>query len=238
MRRSLSAGFQYVRTSATALTLIGLVGVLGMFAFNTNVLVPLFAQNVLHVGATGLGVLFSAMGLGSVIAGMYAAFTQKVAWSRIIVGAIGMGVAELGFAFSRSYPLSILLMLLTGLSMHTFFTSANTGIQQRVPDHLRGRVMGIYMTVNMGTMPFGNLASGGIAAAFGAPAAMAAGAVAALAGLAGIGAVILVKRSTADLRLAADDSVSVGEGGVQSPAAEDRTMGAQRQTATGAGRAG
>ena len=238
MRRSLSAGFQYVRTSAAALTLIGLVGVLGMFAFNTNVLVPLFAQNVLHVGATGLGVLFSAMGLGSVIAGMYAAFTQKVAWSRIIVGAIGMGVAELGFAFSRSYPLSILLMLLTGLSMHTFFTSANTGIQQRVPDHLRGRVMGIYMTVNMGTMPFGNLASGGIAAAFGAPAAMAAGAVAALAGLAGIGAVILVKRPTADLRLAADDSVSVGEGGVQSPAAEDRTMGAQRQTATGAGRAG
>ncbi len=204
MRQSLAGGFAYVRSSPTALTITALVGVLGMFAFNTQVLVPLFAQNVLHEGATGLGVLFSAMGLGSVVAGLFAAFSQQARWSRILIGAVGMGVAELGFAFSHSYPLSIALMTLTGLSMHTFFTSANTGIQQRVPDQLRGRVMGIYMTVNMGSMPFGNLASGAIASAFGAPAAMAAGAIAALAGRSGIGAWMFVHRTSADFRLEVD----------------------------------
>jgi MFS family permease len=199
--RSLAGGFRYMRHSATALTITCLVGVLGLFTFNTQVLVPLFAQNVLHVGATGLGVLFAAMGVGSLTAGLIAAFAQKASWTRMVIGALGLGLFELAFAFSRSYPLSIVLMVLTGLSMHTFFTSANTGIQQRVPDHLRGRVMGIYMTVNMGTMPFGNLAAGGIAGAFGAPVAMAAGAIAALAGLAGIGAWMIAHRATADFRL-------------------------------------
>jgi MFS family permease len=229
MRQSLAGGFHYVRKTPAALTITALVGVLGLFAFNTQVLIPLFAANVLHVGATGLGVLFSAMGVGSVAAGLVAAFSQRARWSRILIGAMGMGVAELGFAFSHSYPVSILLMVLTGLSMHTFFTSANTGIQQRVPDQLRGRVMGIYMTVNMGTMPFGNLAAGGIASAFGAPAAMAAGAIAALAGLSGIGTWMLLHRATADFRLAVDD-----------PAAADRRAGqvtlGERSVAMVAGR--
>ncbi|MHB8575760.1 MAG: MFS transporter, partial [Dehalococcoidia bacterium] len=179
-------------------------GVMGMFAFTTNVLAPLFAQNVLHVGATGLGVLFSAMGVGSLVAGLIAAFSQEARWSRMLTGALGMVLAEIGFAFSRSYPLSIVLIGCVGFCMFTFITAANTGIQQRVPDRLRGRVMGIYMTVNMGSAPFGNLAAGTIAGAFGAPAAMAAGAVAALLGLSGIGTWMFRHRATADLRLAMD----------------------------------
>ncbi len=205
IRRSLAEGFSYVRHTPTALTITGLIGVLGLFAFTTNVLVPLFAQDVLHVGAAGLGVLFSAMGVGSLIAGVIAAFSQEARWSRMLIGGLGMALAELAFGASRSYPLSIVLMGLVGLFMFTFITSANTGIQQRVPDRLRGRVMGIYMAVNMGTQPFGNLAAGGIAGIFGAPVAMLCCALAALAGLASIGSWMFAHRRTSDLRLAPDD---------------------------------
>jgi len=103
----------------------------------------------------------------------------------------------------------VALMGLTGLSMITFFTSANTGIQRRVPDRLRGRVMGIYMTVNMGTTPFGNLAAGGIAGAFGAPVAMAAGAFAGLAGLGAICGWMLRIRGRADLTLESEELLAV-----------------------------
>ncbi len=205
LRRSLAEGFAYMRHTPTALTITGLIGVMGMFAFTSNVLVPLFAQDVLHVGATGLGVLFSAMGVGSLIAGLIAAFAQEARWSRMLLGAVGMALAELGFALSRNYALSIVLVGLVGLFMFTFITSANTGIQQRVPDRLRGRVMGIYMAVNMGSTPFGNLAAGGIAGAFGAPMAMLVGAVGALAGLSGVGAWMFRHRATADLRLSVEE---------------------------------
>jgi MFS family permease len=205
IRRSLAEGFSYVRHTPTALTITSLIGVLGLFAFTTNVLVPLFAENVLHVGATGLGVLFSAMGIGSLMAGLIAAFAQAARWSRMLIGGLGMALAELAFALSRNYPLSIVLMGLVGFCMFTFITSANTGIQQRVPDRLRGRVMGIYMAVNMGSQPFGNLAAGGIAGLFGAPVAMLFCAVAALTGLTGIGGWMAAHRHTADLRLAPDD---------------------------------
>lgn len=204
VRRSLAEGFAYMRHTPTALTITAMIGVMGMFAFTSNVLVPLFAQNVLNVGASGLGVLFSAMGVGSLLAGLIAAFAQEARWSRMYVGGLGMGLAELVFALSKNYAISILAVGFVGLFMFTFITSANTGIQQRVPDRLRGRVMGIYMAVNMGSTPFGNLAVGGIAGAFGAPVAMFAGGAAALAGIAGIGSWMLRHRATADLRLAPD----------------------------------
>ena len=208
MRRSLAQGFQYVRHTPTALTITGLVAVLGLFGFTTNVLVPLFADDVLRVGATGLGVLFSAMGVGSLVAGVLAAFSQEARWSRMLAGALGMAIAEIAFAFSRSYVLSIVLMGLIGMCMFTFITAANTGIQQRVPDRLRGRVMGIYMAVNMGSQPFGAMASGGIAGIWGAPIAMAACAVAALIGLGSIGGWMFSHRRTTDLTLAPEEDAT------------------------------
>lgn len=219
LRRSLAEGFAYMRHTPTALTITSLIGVMGMFAFTSNVLVPLFAQDVLHVGAGGLGVLFSAMGVGSLLAGLIAAFAQEARWSRMFVGGVGMGLAELAFALSRNYAISIVAVGLVGLFMFTFITSANTGIQQRVPDRLRGRVMGIYMAVNMGSTPFGNLAAGGIAGAFGPPVAMFAGGAAALAGIAGIGSWMLRHRATADLRLAPDGPGMDERGGPTQPQA-------------------
>lgn len=205
LRRSMAEGFRYVRGNDAVRTVVLLVGVFTLCATNTNVLVPLFAENVLHIGAAGLGVLFSAMGAGSIVSGLVLAFSQRARWSRLLAGACGIGVSQLGFAVSRNYALSIVLIALLGFSTSQLFTATNTSIQHRVPDRLRGRVMGIYMTVNQGSQPFGNLASGAIAAAFGAPAAMASGAIAALGGTAVIGSWMFAHRHTADFRLSPDE---------------------------------
>jgi MFS family permease len=87
---------------------------------------------------------------------------------------------QLGFAFSRFFPVSLVFMALSGFSIILFYTSANTGVQTRVPDVLRGRVMGVYMAVNVGTAPLGNLAVGWLAEHYSAPVALVAGCLVAL----------------------------------------------------------
>lgn len=176
--QSLREGCVYVWRTPVVLIITVLVGLLGLFAFNLNVLVPLVADNVLHVGAEGFGWLMALMGVGAVVAAFLAAFAQRARWSLLLGGALFFCVFQLGFAVSRSYPLSLLLLALAGLAMVIFFTAANTGVQQQVPDVLRGRVMGVYMTVNVGVNPIGNLAAGWLAADFGAPATILMGAVA------------------------------------------------------------
>ena len=222
---SLKEGCAYVWRMPSASLIVLLVGLLGMFTFNTQVLVPLFATDILHSGALGYGVLLTGMGAGSLVAAFVAAFAQRARWRLVIGGAIGICVTELAFAFSTNYALSLALMVFTGFAMITMFTSANTGIQQRVPDTLRGRVMGVYTSVNMGTMPLGNLASGALAASLGAPFAMGFGAVAALITTAAIGARIYVRRGDDLMQLEPEEFLSptpASTAGLQ-PAAAVRT---------------
>jgi MFS family permease len=203
--RSLGDGLLYVRRTSGALVIVGLVGVMALSSRTADVLVPVFAKNILEVGALGLGILLAAQGAGSVTAGISAAISQKARWSWIITGSIGIGLAAIGFAMSRSFLLSIALMYFMGLCFHIFWTTSLTGIQQRTPDRLRGRVMGVYMTMASGPAPIGNLAAGAIAATWGAPIAMAAGGLASVVGASSIVAWMFLHRRTADLRLTPDD---------------------------------
>ncbi len=198
---SLAEGCRYVLKTPTVLLITALVGILGIFAFNMNVLVPLFARNVLHSGAGGYGLLMAAMGAGSLLAALTAAFLQRTRWDLLLGGAVVFCLFEIGFAFSHMFWLSMLLLAVTGYGLITFFMSANTGVQQKVPDQLRGRVMGVYMTVNVGATPFGNVASGALASSFGAPFAMAVGAAAALVSVLLASAWLYLHRGRADLSL-------------------------------------
>jgi MFS family permease len=158
-----------------------LVGTLGLFNNNINVLVPLFAKNVLNVGPQGYGLLMAMMGAGSLGGALVAAFSQRPRWRVLTAGAAIFFLMQLGFAFSRIYLLSLLFMAASGFAIILFYTSANTGVQTRVPDLLRGRVMGVYMAVNVGTSPLGNLTVGWLAHRYGAPAALTIGSALALA---------------------------------------------------------
>ena len=146
------------------LLLLGLVSLTGM---PYAVLMPIFADKILHSDARGLGLLMGSTGVGALAATLVMAARREVRglgrW--INYASTGFGVSLILFSFSRSLPLSIALLLPAGFCMLIQMASSNTLIQTMVPDALRGRVMSVYSMMFMGMAPFGALLAGAIATA-------------------------------------------------------------------------
>src|SRR5215472_12240524 len=185
--KSLCEGLTYVARTPSLLLIITVVGVVSLFGINFNVVLPLFATDVLQVGAIGFGLLSSALGAGSLCSALWLAWNNRrpnVAWLLYSVGIFC--VLEILFALSHLYLLSLLLIASVGFAQIAFSATANTTVQTVAPDHLRGRVMSVYMMVFAGSIPLGNLFTGGIAHLLGAPIALLAGAgLSLIAGIAG-----------------------------------------------------
>src|SRR6202008_1827405 len=132
---------------------------------------PVFAENILHGGAKGLGILMGASGLGALAGTLTLATRSGIRglgkWGAI--GAASFGVALVLFSMSRTFWLSALLLVPVGASMMVQMASSNTLIQAMTPDSLRGRVMAVYSMMFMGMAPFGALFAGSVAERIGAP---------------------------------------------------------------------
>lgn len=87
----------------------------------------------------------------------------------MLLGAFAFCGLEAGFALSHWYLLSLLLIAAVGFAQMVFSAPSNTLIQTVTPDYLRGRVMSVYMMVFAGSIPPGNLLTGGLAHLWGAP---------------------------------------------------------------------
>jgi MFS family permease len=183
---NLADGLRYVRRTGMVLLAITIVGVVATFGINFSILIPPLAADVLHVGASGYGFLMAASGLGSLLAALAIAFGGTRA-TRMLIGAIVLGVAEILIGGIANYGVDLVLMFAAGAGSISMMATANTVIQLEVPDELRGRVMSVYTTVFAGTSPIGGLLLGAIAANAGAPEAIAVGgAVSLVAALLGI----------------------------------------------------
>jgi hypothetical protein len=203
---SLMEGCRYVLRAPVILLITLLVCVLGLFAFNVPVLVPIIARDDLHSGAIGYGGLMAAQGIGALLAALTAAYMQRVSWKLIIGGALLLSGFEVLFGLSHVYVLSFVLLLVAGYGMVTFFTSANTGVQIEAPNALRGRIMGVYMSVNMGSGPIGNLTAGFLAGLYGAAFTMTATAAAAFALILGVAGFIYGRRASPAYRITLQSS--------------------------------
>jgi MFS family permease len=179
-------GLNYVRSTPTVLYPILLMAVLSLFAFNFNVLVPVYAREVLLQGAQGFGFLMAAHGLGSLAGAFYLAMiSHRGPRAEVLfAGALGLCLAHLALSFTGLFWLALPVLALGGLSMMVFAGLVNTTVQLAAPDRLRGRVMSVYSLVFLGMMPLGNLMAGAVAHRWDAPAAFGAGAVVGLCGLA------------------------------------------------------
>jgi MFS family permease len=171
---NLAEGLSYVRRTGIVLLAMTLIGVVGTAGINFNVVIPPLAETTLRVGATGYGFLMASSGVGSLLAALLIAF-RGTNPARMLVGAFVLGAGELVMGVSGSYVADLGLMFLLGMGAISMMATANTTIQLAVPDALRGRVMSVYTTVFAGTAPIGGLATGAIAANFGAGAAIFAG---------------------------------------------------------------
>jgi len=164
-------GLRFVREAMPVRVLLMLLGLVSLVGVPYTVLMPIFADRILHGGARGLGLLMGATGLGAMTGALAVASRTGVRGLGRLVGlaSAGFGVSLILFSMSRWFWLSWLLLLPVGLCLMVQMACSNTLIQAMVPDHLRGRVMALYSMMFMGMAPFGALGAGAAAQRLGAP---------------------------------------------------------------------
>jgi MFS family permease len=157
---------------AAALSIFGLGPVLAML--------PVYARQVLNLGAGGYGGLMSAIGVGAAMGAIaMASLGHRIDRRKLIVTATLFFSSVLALtATHRSYPLALVGLAIIGFGSVLSAISTNTLLQTEAPDHLRGRVLGFYSFVVLGLAPFGSLQAGWISEHFGVPVSFVVGAAA------------------------------------------------------------
>ncbi len=169
---SLREGLRHVWSNRPVRALLALLGVVSLTGMPYVVLMPIFADRVLHGGARGLGLLMGATGVGALVgavalAGRRGGIRGLGAW--VAASAGGMGLFLIAFSESTRFWLSAALLVPVGLCMMVEMSASNTIIQSLVPDVMRGRVMAAYAMMFLGMAPLGALFAGAVAARIGAP---------------------------------------------------------------------
>lgn len=162
-------GFKYVHGHRAVRTLLGMMGAITISGMPALVLMPFFAEDIFHRGARGLGILMGAMGVGAVAGALALAWRARVSSLPrvILLNALLVGASYSLFACSNFFYLSLAIMPVIGYSVMRQMASANTLIQTLIPDEFRGRTMAFYSMTVVGLGPFGSLAAGALAHAYG-----------------------------------------------------------------------
>jgi MFS family permease len=170
-------GFGFVIKTAPVRALLLLLGLVSLMGMPYAVLMPIFADEILHGGVRGLGILMGASGSGALVAALFLASRKSIkGLGRLVAISSGtFGVFLILFSFSRSFWLSAAMLVPAGFSMMLQMSSSNTLVQSMVPDELRGRVMAVYSMMFMGMAPLGALMAGSLAGVLGAPVTVALG---------------------------------------------------------------
>ena len=162
----MTEGLRYVGANSLFAFLIGLTFCSSFFGLSLLQIMSVFARDVLDVGPSGLGFLFSAVSVGSVVGLTVASTLGNIERKGLIIiaGAVTYGMFLIFFAFSTTFALSLVLLFIMSIFNQIYIISVQTILQLRVPDELRGRVMGTYtMTFNLG--PLGAIQAGALASA-------------------------------------------------------------------------
>ena len=173
VRQNLADGFGYVARHRQLRIQLALAFVPTILAFPYMALMPIFAEDVLGKGASGFGLMGSAVGVGAVIGTLTLATLKNVQHKgHLMLGAVFvLGSSLVLFALSRSFELSLVILMVTGAAQMLYLTTNQTILQLTIEDEMRGRVMGIYM-LSQGMMPLGGLLGGGLADVTSAPTAV------------------------------------------------------------------
>ncbi|WP_447928225.1 MFS transporter [Vreelandella sp. EE27] len=163
-----SAGIAYIRHQPIILGAISL-DLFAVLLGGVVALLPIYAQEVLHVGAEGLGALRSAIAIGALLMGLYLGvrgITRRA--GHVMFAAVAVfGVANLVFAFSTLFWVSMAAMLVAGAADMISVYVRTTLIQLATPDEMRGRVNAVNMLFIGSSNELGEFRAGSMAAAFG-----------------------------------------------------------------------
>ena len=176
---ALAEGVRYVRADRFITQMLLVTGLYGVLVQPYQAFLPAFARDILATGAEGLGILLTAVGagavLGAVITGSRHVAAQPERAMALTALISGAGLALFAAAPLLPFPppstpwVATLALVVVGFGSVAYLTTAAATLQLRVPDHLMGRVMGLWVVMNAGTMPLGSLALGAAAERTGLP---------------------------------------------------------------------
>jgi len=169
--QQLREGWSYATHFAPIRNVLLLLALVSLVGMPYTVLMPVFANDVLHGGPNTLGLLMAASGVGALVGALFLAARKTVLglgkFIPLMAGAFGAGL--IAFSFTRVLWLSLALMVVTGLGFMVQMAVSNTVLQTIVDEDKRGRVMSFYTMAFMGTAPFGSLLAGSVADRIGTP---------------------------------------------------------------------
>jgi MFS family permease len=163
MLRRVREGMTYVWEHGPTFYLLLVVAINSGLGMQYAVLMPVFAQDILHTGSRGYGILMGAQGIGAVVGAIMLAWrsgTPRGLRQTLTVGLFLTALAIIAFGFSSSMTFSLIAQLFIGAGLINYMATTNTMLQIFVSDELRGRVMSFYTLSFIGLAPVGALMVG------------------------------------------------------------------------------
>jgi MFS family permease len=177
MMDELRGGFAYARSEPAIISLTVLGFVTTFLGLPLLTLLPVFARDIFHGDVGRYTQMMAFSGTGAVLGALIVAWLGKFRHMGLatLLVQVAFGLLLIAFAFSRVLWLSNILLFVTGAALIAVFSFTASLVQLIVPDHLRGRVVSIYMVAFRGGMPLGGLSAGTLASVTSAPTALASG---------------------------------------------------------------
>jgi MFS family permease len=167
--KDISEGFRYIISHRTIGLILAFFIAAILLAMPFQMLMPVFAKDILKVGVGGQGTLMSMSGVGAIIASLtIASLPSRRRAITLLLSNVLMGIALVVFAFSTSWPLSLMMMVLVGIGRIGGNTTGNALLQTHTEPEYLGRVMSIMM-LNFGLSGLGTFFAGILAETISAP---------------------------------------------------------------------
>ena len=194
----LKEGISYARQDSRVWLTLILVFVMSTFCLNFNVLLPVLAKQTLHSGPETFGVLSAVFGVGALIGALVSAHVSRATMGTTALGSAGFALCQLLIAPVRTTLVIAVLLFIAGICFTTWSANSNSLIQLSAPDHLRGRLIGLYFFAFAGTGTAGGIISGWLTAIGGTELAFA------IAGIVGVSTSLLVWLRSRDVPIVDD----------------------------------
>ena len=157
-------GLRYARDTPRVRLMLLAALVLSILCFNFQVLLPVLASTTLGSGPGTFGVITACFGAGALVGALLSATVARASWRALLAAMVVFGAAQLGLAPLHSIPGVCALLLVSGAAFTVCTSNIVSTLQLAAPDHLRGRVLGLYLYAFAGSVPFGGLLTGWLAA--------------------------------------------------------------------------
>jgi MFS family permease len=158
--RGMREGLAYAKRTPQVRLILLMVGAISTVGFNFHVILPLLASDTLHAGPEVFGLLSACFGGGALLGALLAAGLGRASWKALVAGTTGFSVTMVALGLLESVPAASVLLFATGVCFTLWTANSNSILQLAAPDHLRGRVVAMFLFAFAGMAPVGGVLAG------------------------------------------------------------------------------